>query len=379
VTSRALARKRPLATPDLDARIAAARARTLVLWRGERMMLEAVPERIARLDDRMAREGAYATYADALESLNPLYVDRLDAWRDAGDVAALFAAGGTDPAALAAGLARLTFNIETPYYAALRRYLALVGIEQGDASEADLWYIERGSSWSSWFGQREVHRALAAARRAPVEVADVDGWRAAAAQLRGQASDAVGTSIVGAAFETLIADAGWLTAEIGMGADDVTAFIDFATFARLLHLRRAQAVLTYELRLYPSTDVAVQRAYYAGIIGHLVGATASEAGYLAAIDRPFGSVGRLETALLGAMLVEVLEERHGPRWWGDPDAGGLIERVGAAPSVKDTLAVLGYDGLDWRPVLRQIRTRLIGEMSGYGGPNITTRAGTRKV
>jgi hypothetical protein len=35
--------------------------------------------------------------------------------------------------------------------------------------------------------------------------------------------------------------------------------------------------------------------------------------------------------------------------------------------------------LDWRPVLRQIRTLLIGEMSGYGGPNITTRAGTRKV
>ena len=42
-------------------------------------------------------------------------------------------------------------------------------------------------------------------------------------------------------------------------------------------------------------------------------------------------------------------------------------------------AELGYDALDWRPVLRQIRTRLIGEMSGYGGPNITTRAGTRKV
>jgi hypothetical protein len=48
-------------------------------------------------------------------------------------------------------------------------------------------------------------------------------------------------------------------------------------------------------------------------------------------------------------------------------------------SIADALAYLGYDALDWRPVLRQIRTRLIGEMSGYGGPNITTRAGTRKV
>jgi hypothetical protein len=53
--------------------------------------------------------------------------------------------------------------------------------------------------------------------------------------------------------------------------------------------------------------------------------------------------------------------------------------VGAAAKVDAVLAELGYDALDWRPVLRQIRTRLIGEMSGYGGPNITTRAGTRKV
>jgi len=67
------------------------------------------------------------------------------------------------------------------------------------------------------------------------------------------------------------------------------------------------------------------------------------------------------------------------RWYSDPEAIPLIERVGAASSLADTLVELGYDALDWRPVLRQIRTRLIGEMSGYGGPNITTRAGTRKV
>jgi hypothetical protein len=56
-----------------------------------------------------------------------------------------------------------------------------------------------------------------------------------------------------------------------------------------------------------------------------------------------------------------------------------VERVGSAAGIDDAVAELGYDAWDWRPVLRQIRTRLIGEMSGYGGPNITTRAGTRKV
>jgi hypothetical protein len=54
-------------------------------------------------------------------------------------------------------------------------------------------------------------------------------------------------------------------------------------------------------------------------------------------------------------------------------------RDGLGPSAEDVVGALGYDHLDWRPVLRQIRAQLIGEMSGYGGPNITTRAGSRKV
>jgi hypothetical protein len=84
-------------------------------------------------------------------------------------------------------------------------------------------------------------------------------------------------------------------------------------------------------------------------------------------------------ALLAGQLIETLESRHGTTWWRDGAAGELASAVASASSTADALAQLGYDALDWRPVLRQIRTRLIGEMSGYGGPNITTRAGTRKV
>ena len=379
MTARAPARRRTSATANLDQRIADARARTVVVWRGERIRLDALPERLARVDDRMAREQGYALYAEALDALNPIYMARLEAWRSGADPIDRARRDGTDPVAMLASLERFSFNVETPYYAALRRYLALIGIEQGDAAEADLWYVERGSSWSSWFGPREVRRALAAARRVPFEVADIDGWRAVAAQLRGEPSDVIGTTIVGAAFATLIADPDWLTDQIEMAQAEVAAFVDFATFVRLLHLRRAQAELTYELRLYAATDSALQRAYYSGIVGHHIGASVTESAYLADIGRPFGSVRRLEVALLGAMLVEVLEERHGLRWWREDAAFTLLDRVAATTSISNTLAELGYDALDWRPVLRQIRTRLIGEMSGYGGPNITTRAGTRKV
>jgi hypothetical protein len=260
VTSRAPARRRapPLAAARrrriwIDRSPTPARAPRSSGAGSESSPLPARADR--RLDDRMAREQAYAAYGDALEALNPLYESRLAAWRDAGDVRALAAKEGTDPVVMAADLERLSFNIETPYFAALRRYLALIGIEQGDAAEPDLWYIERGSSWSSWFGPREVSRALVP-HGAMFEVVDLDGWRAVGVQLRGEESDVIGTAVVGAAYATLIGDPAWLGSEIGVTSDHVAAFVDFATFVRLLHLRRAQAELTYELRLYTATDTA---------------------------------------------------------------------------------------------------------------------------
>ena len=164
-----------------------------------------------------------------------------------------------------------------------------------------------------------------------------------------------------------------------MTAGQIPAYVDFAAFVRLWRLRRDVALLTYELRLFSSDDAALQRAYYSGIVGHATGVAIAEAGYLNAVDRPFDSARRLRTAIMAGMLVDSLERRLGTTWWRSADAAGILDAVGAATSEADVLAQLGYDGLDWRPVMRQIRTRLIGEMSGYGGPNITTRAGTRKV
>jgi hypothetical protein len=148
---------------------------------------------------------------------------------------------------------------------------------------------------------------------------------------------------------------------------------------RVWRIRRLVAELHYELRLFTSDEPAIQRAYYAGIVGHTTGVAVAEEGYLTGLEAPFASARKLESAMLAGMLVDTLEQRHGLRWWREPASAQLVEKVGNSSSRDDALAELGYDALDWRPVLRQIRTRLIGEMSGYGGPNITTRAGTRKV
>jgi hypothetical protein len=86
--------------------------------------------------------------------------------------------------------------------------------------------------------------------------------------------------------------------------------------------------------------------------------------------------------MLEGSLNAWFRSRYVDAWWRSPAAGDALRRSwarGQEWTAEQVVAHLGYDRLDWRPVLRQIRTLLIGEMSGYGGPNITTRAGTRKV
>jgi hypothetical protein len=371
-------------TPDLDARIAAAEGRALVVWRGERIPLARLPTRIARTDGRFERDGIYAGWIEALEAVNPLYRERLDRWRAAASAARMDLASalsaGRDVDGLSMELQRLADQSETVYFAALRRYLALIDIEQGDATIADLWHIERGVAWAHWFGDRDVDRAAAAAGRDTAVDRRGDGWRSAASVLGGPAQPAGSpAAAINELYASLVGDPSWLRRALHMAADEIASFADFVAFVRLSHLRRLLALLRYEVRLYRSDDEALERAYYAGIVGHLTGVAVPEAAYLRDVVPPFASAADLERMLLAAMLAERLEHRFGVAWWTDDNARAMTAELAGAASNEDVLAQLGYDAHDWRPVLRQIRTRLIGEMSGYGGPNITTRAGTRKV
>jgi hypothetical protein len=371
----------PAIVEDPHASIVAAdeEAQAIVIWRGERIRFEALPERIARAEDRGERDRLFGAYLEALDALNPRYEERL-ATRPAPDEAA--SAVGVDPSQLAADLEGLVLHTETPYYAALRRYLALLDIEQGDATVADVWHISRGAAWSRWFGDREVRRAVEAVGRVAEPADGLTGWRAAERMLAGAPEgDGIGAAAVGAAYATLVGSPEWAEHELGVAAPEVVPYVDFVTFVRLWRLRFAIGVLHYELRAAGIDEPALLRAYSSGIVGHMTGVLVPESMYLVALDedRPFASARELAVEILGANLTAILETRHGGTWWREAGARDLIDAVGAATSVADALAQLGYDALDWRPVLRQIRTRLIGEMSGYGGPNITTRAGTRKV
>jgi hypothetical protein len=383
--SRGRPRALRLEAHDANAAIAAAERDAVVVWRGQRIPFAELPERIARTDDRAEREHMYAQWIEALEAINPLYEARLERWRrqaaDAGfEDFAPAAADGRDLDELSLELERLAINSETVYHAALRRYLALIDIEQGDATIADLWHIVRGAGWDHWFGARELDRAAGDAGRAIAAGVESNGWRSAELALTGGdpgASLPAGT--VGEVYGSLIGDPSWLRRALRMAADEIASFADFVAFVRLWRVRRLVAHTHYELRLYRTDEPALQRAYFSGVVAHTTGILVPEAAYLHDIGAPFVSMTELERTMLAGAVGERIVSRYGEEWWADDGARDVLAELASSESTKDALAYLGYDGFDWRPLVRQIRTRLIGEMSGYGGPNITTRAGTRKV
>lgn len=389
---------------DERAAVEAAEASAVVIWRGERLAYRDVPARIEAIPGRAARNALSAAYQEAVAAINPLrerwYAARVTAARELGfdDLAALHeATAGYRLDELVAEVQRFVFESETVYFAALRRYLALIDIELGDATEADVAHVLRGGGFSAWFDTRDLPRIterlaadLGLSATPEISAPEEGGYAAYAASLRrlgatlapGDGGDRALARGAGLLLERLLLSDEWLEHGLGIPDREVPVVADFLAFGALYRLRRQAAMLFYELRLHRGEESALAQAYYSGTIGLLTGTRAPESAYLASIGEAFESATEFRASSLAGALRTAVEAKHGPFWWREPSAGEMLRRAfGSATALRadDVVAQLGYNQLDWRPVLRQVRTQLIGEMSGYGGPNITTRAGTRKV
>ena len=195
----------------------------------------------------------------------------------------------------------------------------------------------RGRAGSGRARSRAPSRRAAGARRR--RSATLDGWRAAEPAARGgrTGSDGIRLGDASAPPTPPWSDPEWLADEIGMVPRQVAAFVDFAAFVRLsvCGARRPSSPTscactgpTTRHSSAPTTPASSATS---------IGVAVAEAGYLAGVDRPFGSVRGLETALLAAMLVEVARGR------GTVRAGGAIGRdrrsssgVGASTSTERT-------------------------------------------
>ena len=420
-----------------------AEATAVVVWRGESIPYRAVRNRVGEISGRAERNALYASYLEAEEALNPMRRQRFDRIGDlsrelgyADYVELIRTTRGFDPDELGAEIRAFLADSETPYFAALRRYLARIEIEQGDASLADLWYLLRGSGWDNWFDGRRLvavlestlrglgielrdqpgatldvearpnksPRAFVAVVNAPRDVRLViqprGGWNDFGVVMheaghlehflhvderlpvsQRELGDASVTEGYATTFERLLGEPAWLAEQLGMPLEHAVAFADFWSL-RFLNIQRLTAARhLHELRMHRGGEDAVHRATYSGLAGLITGVREPEERYLL-IDDGMYAANYLRSFMLDGVLTDHLTDRHGETWWRSPGAGETLKRAwrrGQEWTAEQVVAHLGYDSLDWRPVVRQIRAKLIGEMSGYGGPNITTRAGTRKV
>ena len=429
--------------PLTDA-IAAAESSAVVIWRGQRIGYRAIANRISEISGRTERNALLAAMLEVEEAINPQRARRLERIQQLtvelgyADYPELIAeTRGFDPDALAVELRDFLTASETQYFAALRRHLARIEIEHGDATLADAWYLLRGAGFDHWFEATRLRpvleatlaglgldlartdgatldleprpgkapRAFVAAVRVPGDVRLViqphGGWDDYAAALHeaghlahflhmdpglhvpdrllGEPTLTEGQAFV---FEALVGDPAFLGERLGLPQQSAADFADFFALFWLYRMRRTAALLLSELRLHRSDQEPIQRAQYAGLVGLLTGIQEPQQRYLVAVDDGMYAAAYARAFMLGGSLSAWLEEAHGPRWWSAAAAGTALRGAwasGFSRSAEDAVASLGYDRLDWRPILRTIRAQLIGEMSGYGGPNITTRAGSRKV
>ena len=170
-------------TAELTDALGTAEATAVVVWRGESIPYRGLRNRISEISGRAERNGLYASYLEAEEALNPMRRERFDRIGElarelgyADYVELIKTTRGYDPDGLGASVRDFLEESETPYFAALRRYLARIEIEQGDASLADLWYLMRGSGWDNWFDGRRILTVLASTLRGlGIELADQPG------------------------------------------------------------------------------------------------------------------------------------------------------------------------------------------------------------
>jgi hypothetical protein len=424
--------------------IATAESRAVIRWRGESIPYPAARARISGIGDRSMRNALFGSWLEAVEQINPLRQERLDLLHAAATdlgysdyVELVRVTRGWDPDALDRSARTMLNDTETGFYAAIRRTLARIDIEQGDGSLADAWYMLRGIGWDVWFEGRRLTRLLQATFaglgvdllsqpgatldfedrpqksprafcsvvRAPSDVRLVvrpnGSWDDFAAALHAAGhlehflhvspeapislkmlGDYSVTDGYAIGLENLIGEGAYLGEQVGMPFDDTVAFADFYALFSVNRMRHLAGLFLYELGLHHGGLPAVHRASYSGMVGLLTGVRVPEELYLADVDDGLHAGTYLRAIMLAGALDESLARRHGMDWWRQSAAGDELRALfahGTEWNAEQVVAHLGYDALDWRPVLRKIRTQLIGEMSGYGGPNITTRAGSRKV
>ena len=149
-------------------------------------------------------------------------------------------------------------------------------------------------------------------------------------------------------MQHLTADPEWLGAVLGL--PDARPVLRFARASRVVFLRRYCAKLLYELELHANGRPAAEhRARYAELLGSALRVSWPGETWLSDVDPFFYAARYLRAWAFETRLRLLFEERFGPRWFAEPEAGDLLRSLwasGQAQTADELLAELTGERLE---------------------------------
>lgn len=160
-------------------------------------------------------------------------------------------------------------------------------------------------------------------------------------------------------FHYLTMDEHWVAAHIRI--PDTLEYLRFAALNKLYMLRRYAGKFLYERRLHAGGGVEGFRDEYASILTEATKFRYPGVAFLSDLDDGFYSAQYLKAWIFEAQLEEVLEQRFGERWFAYPEAGEMLRElwsVGQKYTPEELAKSLGYDGLSVEPLVEGIMRHL---------------------
>jgi hypothetical protein len=157
-------------------------------------------------------------------------------------------------------------------------------------------------------------------------------------------------------LEHLTENSTWLEFALGRPATD--SYLGYVRASKLIFLRRYAVKLEYELALHSGQKpLAEMPELYARLLGEAAGVDWPEVSYLADVDDGFYVANYLRAWALETTLRRILEERFGPKWFLDANAGELLRsiwREGQRLTADELLAELGGEPLEFGVMVDEV-------------------------
>jgi hypothetical protein len=167
------------------------------------------------------------------------------------------------------------------------------------------------------------------------------------------------TEIYSYICEAITTEPEWHQRHFGLGDDEAAENAEATVFLEALLFRRYESKLRFELDFWARfADDGGTPDGYAENLTEATGIAYRRDAFLSDTDAGFYSADYLRAWVRSAQLKQHLRAEVGADWWRNPQTGDLLRdlfREGTKPTSEEIAGRLGFDPLDMKPLLHDLR------------------------